>query len=227
MAVQLDQVVPFGRSLDEYVRMFALSETDLQSSILSVADGPASFNAEGTQKGCQIQSIDPLYVFSGNEIRSRFDAVLDDIIQQVAETPEDYVWSYHPSPAALKERRSHVTKLFCADYPSGKQAGRYCPGELPTLSQKSGAYELGLVSHFLFLYSLQFDTAFHIAAIDEMLRVCKEVRIFPLLALNLAKSPHLLPVISHLEQTGYRCQIEKVGYEFQRGGNEMLKIVRD
>ena len=49
--MQLDQVVPFGRSFDEYVRMFSLSEADLQCSILSVADGPASFNAEGTEKG--------------------------------------------------------------------------------------------------------------------------------------------------------------------------------
>ena len=226
MAVQLDQVVPFGRSFDEYVKMFALSEADLQSSILSVADGPASFNAEGTQKGCRIQSVDPLYIFSANEIRDRFEAVLDDVIQQVEESQADYVWSYHPSPAVLKDRRSRVTENFCADYPSGKQTGRYRPGELPSLSQESDAYELGLVSHFLFLYSQQLDTAFHIAAIDEMLRICQEVRIFPLLALNLEKSPHLSPVIRHLAQTGYRCQIEKVSYEFQRGGDQMLKIVR-
>ncbi len=226
MVVQLDQVVPFGRSFDEYASMFALSNTDLQSSILSVADGPASFNAEGTQKGCRIQSVDPLYVFSGEEIRSRFYAVRDDIIQQVEDTLDDYVWGYHPSPAVLKERRSLVTENFCADYPTGRQQGRYSPGELPALSEKSDAYDLGLVSHFLFLYSLQLDTAFHIAAIDEMLRVCKEVRIFPLLTLNLETSPHLLPVLTHLEQAGHRCQTEKVGYEFQRGGNQMLRIVR-
>lgn len=226
MVVQLDQVVPFGRSFDEYASMFALSPTDLQSSILSVADGPASFNAEGTHKGCQIRSIDPLYIFSGDEIRGRFYAVLNDIIQQVENTPDDYVWSYHPSPAALKERRSLVTENFCTDYPTGRQQGRYVPGELPLLSEKSDAYDLGLVSHFLFLYSLQLDTAFHIAAIDEMLRVCREVRIFPLLTLNLETSPHLSPVLTHLEQAGHRCQIEKVCYEFQRGGNQMLRIVR-
>ena len=69
MAMQLDQVVPFGRSFDEYVSMFSLSDRDLQKTILSVADGPASFNAEGTQQGCQIQSVDPLYAFKGEEIR--------------------------------------------------------------------------------------------------------------------------------------------------------------
>lgn len=69
MAMQLDQVVPFGRSFDEYVKMFALSEADLQGNILSVADGPASFNAEGTERGYRIQSVDPLYCFGADEVR--------------------------------------------------------------------------------------------------------------------------------------------------------------
>ncbi|MEM6452808.1 MAG: SAM-dependent methyltransferase, partial [Cyanobacteria bacterium P01_D01_bin.105] len=64
MAMQLDSVVPFGRSFDEYVNMFSLTATDLHRSILSVADGPASFNAEGTERGYKIQSLDPLYAFS-------------------------------------------------------------------------------------------------------------------------------------------------------------------
>jgi hypothetical protein len=46
MAMQLNQVVPFGRSLDEYRAMFSLSDDDLGKEIVCVADGPASFNAE-------------------------------------------------------------------------------------------------------------------------------------------------------------------------------------
>ena len=71
--MKLDQVVPFGRSLDEYARMFALSSQDLQKSILGVGDGPASFNAEGTAKGYNITSIDPIYQFDGAGIKQRFD----------------------------------------------------------------------------------------------------------------------------------------------------------
>lgn len=101
--MQLDQVVPFGRSFDEYVRMFALDEIDLTQSILSVADGPASFNAEGTEKGIRIQSCDPLYAFGADEIRDRFYAVLDNVITQIENTPNSWVWSYHTSPADLKQ----------------------------------------------------------------------------------------------------------------------------
>jgi hypothetical protein len=226
MAMQLAQVVPFGRSLDEYVNMFSLSEADLQKSILSVADGPASFNAEGTQRGYQIQSVDPLYKFSAEEIRDRFYTVLDDIIQQIENTPADWVWSYHKSPAALKAHRIEVTERFYRDYELGKEAGRYTLGELPNLDCQDSAYDLSLSSHFLFLYSDQFDTEFHLAAIDEMLRVSSEARIFPLLTLAQEKSPHLGPVIEHLSAAGYQYQVEKVSYELQPGGNEMLKIWR-
>jgi hypothetical protein len=226
MAMQLDQVVPFGRSFDEYVRMFSLSDRDLQKTILSVADGPASFNAEGTQQGCQIQSVDPLYAFKGEEIRSRFYAVLDDIITQIKNTPDSWVWRYHPSPDALRGHRVEVVERFYADYAAGKAAGRYTFGELPHLSYEKASYDLALSSHFLFLYAEQLDTDFHIAAIDEMLRVSQEVRIFPLLTLSQEKSPHLVPVMNHLSAAGYQCQVEKVDYELQPGGDEMLRICR-
>ncbi len=226
MAMQLDQVVPFGRSLDEYIKMFSLSDRDLQSSILSVADGPASFNAEGTAKGYQIQSVDPLYAFSAVEIRDRFYAACDNIIDQIKATPGDWVWRYHKSADDLKEHRTRVTENFAADYDTGKQQGRYTVGELPRLAYADNTFDIGLCSHFLFLYSAQFDKAFHVAAIEEMLRVCQTVRIFPLLTLSQEKSPYLVSVIKHLEKATYQGTIEKVDYELQPGGNEMLKIAR-
>src|SRR5260370_30292561 len=50
-SVRLHEVVPWGRSLDEYRAMFALSEGDLQGRLLGCGDGPASFNAELTALG--------------------------------------------------------------------------------------------------------------------------------------------------------------------------------
>ncbi len=139
--MQLDRVVPFGRSFDEYVRMFALDQTDLGKSILSVADGPASFNAEGTAKGMQIHSCDPLYAFGADEIRDRFYAVLDNIITQVENTPDSWVWSYHNSPSDLRKNRIAVTERFYADYEVGKAEGRYMFGELPNLGYKANSFD--------------------------------------------------------------------------------------
>jgi hypothetical protein len=226
MVMKLERIVPFGRSLDEYVKIFNLSETDLQKTILSVGDGPASFNAEGTEFGYKIKSIDPLYVFTSEQIRSRFDEVIDNIIEQVESTPDDWVWTYHGSPNGLRKNRENVTKLFCQDYDLGKAQGRYEVGELPRLKYRDCEYDLGLSSHFLFLYSEHYDEDFHFDSICEMLRVSKEVRIFPLLTLMLQPSQHLNNIIKKLEKKGYKCEIHRVLYELQRGGNEMLKITK-
>ena len=72
MAMKLEQVVPFGRSIGEYQAMFDLSQDDLRKNILGVGDGPASFNAEMTKLGYRVVSIDPLYSFTGQEIERQF-----------------------------------------------------------------------------------------------------------------------------------------------------------
>ncbi|HBE20470.1 MAG TPA: SAM-dependent methyltransferase [Cyanobacteria bacterium UBA11149] len=225
MAMELKQVVPFGRSLDEYIKMFNLTQSDLQKSILSVGDGPASFNAEGTKLGYKIKSVDPLYELTGAQIRSRFDEVVDNIIEQIKNSPDDWVWTYHASPDDLRKNRERVIDIFCEDYEIGKNQGRYEIGALPKLKYGDRKYDIGLCSHFLFLYSDQFDADFHFDSICEILRICKEVRVFPLLTLSLMPSPHLQPVLARLEAKGYRCTINNVSYQLQRGGNEMIGIL--
>ncbi|MDP3980951.1 MAG: SAM-dependent methyltransferase, partial [Chlamydiota bacterium] len=133
MAMKLDSVAPFGRSLDEYKSMFALSDDDLQKNIVSIGDGPASFNAEMSALGKPIVSIDPLYIFRPEEIQALFNLIVDDIIAQVKSTPDDWVWSYHKSPEHLKENRLTVLRRFVDDFEGGKAEGRYVVGELPTL----------------------------------------------------------------------------------------------
>jgi len=65
----LDQVMPWGRSFDEYRRMFALTEADLDLRIVGCGDGPASFNAEATRRGAAVVSCDPLYRYDVEQIR--------------------------------------------------------------------------------------------------------------------------------------------------------------
>lgn len=224
MAMVLEKVVPFGRSLAEYVHMFNLTPTDCTGNILAVADGPASFNAEGTELGYQITSIDPIYQFTKTEIQARFDAVVDDIIQQVKNTPNDWVWSYHRSPEDLRANRVKAMQSFLADYDNGKQSGRYLTAELPELPFTTNQFDLALCSHFLFLYSDHFDAEFHLRSLQSMLRVATEVRVFPLLTLMLERSPHLDCVIQSLIDQNYAVSVQRVSYELQRGGNEMLVV---
>lgn len=222
--MKLEKVVPFGRSLDEYVQMFHLTKSDLRKRILGVGDGPASFNAEATKMGVQVTSIDPIYQFSGDEILKRFNEIVDNIIDQVKASPDDWIWSYHKSPENLRWNRVQAINKFISDYEQGKQEKRYQIGELPKLNFQDKEYDLALCSHFLFLYSDHHDYQFHFDAIKEMLRVSQEVRIFPLLTLMLQRSPYLDRITQELQELGYTVSIVRVKYELQKGGNEMLWI---
>jgi len=225
MAFELENVVPWGRSLQEYVAMFALTPSDLQKKLLGCADGPASFNYELQRDGGKICSIDPLYQFSGAQIAQRIEDTYAKVMQQLEQNQADYVWRKIPSVQILGEMRLAAMLLFLQDYSLGKSEGRYITGELPHLPFATQQFELALCSHFLFLYSTQLSSEFHQQAILEMLRVAEEVRIFPLLDLAGQPSPHVDPVITLLQQH-YRIEIIPVAYEFQRGGNQMLRISR-
>ena len=71
MAIKLDGVIPWGRSFDEYRRMFALSDADLGGRILGCGDGPASFDTGATVSRHAVIPCDPLYAFSPAEIDVR------------------------------------------------------------------------------------------------------------------------------------------------------------
>jgi SAM-dependent methyltransferase len=224
MAMTLDQVIPWGRSLDEYQHMFDLSPQALQGQILGCGDGPASFNAELTAQGGRVISVDPIYAFSAEEIEQRVQETAATVVAQVEKSLHDYVWTTFANPQELSRHRLGAMRRFLTDYEAGKAEGRYQTQSLPTLSFADSSFDLALSSHFLLLYSEQLSFDFHLAALLEMCRVAREVRIFPLLDLKCRLSNHIEPLRKELTNRGYHVSIDAVPYEFQRGGSQMLKI---
>jgi hypothetical protein len=221
----LDQVVPWGRSLDEYRRMFALSDEDLGRSILGCGDGPASFNADATRHGSQVVSCDPIYRFDASQIQQRIAETYAEVIEQTRRNAHEFVWGTGIATVEeLGQQRMAAMEIFLGDYDIGKAAGRYVDGELPVLPFANDAFDLALCSHFLFLYSRQLGEAFHHAAVEELCRVATEIRVFPLLALGGERSPFVDGCVRRLDDAGYQTSIETVAYEFQRGGNQMLRV---
>ncbi|HVT28573.1 MAG TPA: hypothetical protein VHE81_11220 [Lacipirellulaceae bacterium] len=225
MPFSLDQVVPWGRSFAEYERMFALTPADLQRPILGCADGPASFNAEAATHGTSVISVDPLYTCEADEIRRRIKQACPQVLEQTQQNRDDFVWNEFKSIEELGRARLRAMVSFLADYPTGRKSGRYVAAELPRLPFEHDSFPLALCSHFLFLYGDQLGEQFHVESVVELCRVAAEVRIFPLVGLDNAPSPHVSAVIRAVEQLGRKVQIERVAYEFQRGGNEMMRIV--
>jgi hypothetical protein len=223
----LSSVVPWGRSFDEYRRMFALTDADLAGRILGCGDGPASFNAEATRRGTEVVSCDPLYQFSAGQIRQRIDETAPEVLEQARRNAHEFVWDEAiPDVDGLQRVRLTAMSAFLDDYTPGRAGGRYVDASLPALPFAAGAFDLALCSHFLFLYSQQLDETFHVQSMRELCRVARDVRIFPLLALGGQPSPHLGAVRDALTREGWQASIERVPYEFQRGGNEMLRVCR-
>lgn len=224
MAFTLDQVVPWGRSFDEYRRMFALSENDLARRILSCGDGPASFNGEGRRRGVTVTSCDPLYQFDAGQIRQRIAATRAQILAQTRANRDQFVWTSIESVEELSRIRLAAMNVFLEDFVSHR--GRYVAAALPHLPFRERSFDLAVCSHFLFLYSMHFGEREHHHALREMCRVADEVRVFPLLALDGGLSPFVEPLVRALQHEHCTVSIETVPYEFQRGGNQMLRLRR-
>jgi hypothetical protein len=223
MAFELKNVVPWGRSLEEYIKMFNLADSDLNNRIISFGDGPASFNSEMTKLDKTVVSLDPIYQFTKAEIKQRIDETKETVIEQITTNKQNFVWKNIKNIDALEQIRMNAMSVFIDDFEHGKQQQRYIYHELPNPTKyESKEFDLGLSSHFLILYS-QLELDFHIESINEMLRICKEIRIFPTLNLNSEKSEVLDSIIEHFK-SDYEVNIISVDYEFQKNGNQMLQI---
>src|SRR5215469_10626972 len=123
-------------------------------------------------------------------------------------------------PAAENSRvRRMSAEAFSRDIIA--HPARYVPASLPGLPFPDGRFDLVLSSHFLFTYADRLDLEFHRAALHELHRVARrKVRVFPLLEQSGRPVPGLLSQLLATLDIPYR--IRRVGYEFQRGGNEML-----
>jgi len=204
--------------------MFALSDADLRLKLVGCGDGPSSFNSEATRRGTDIISVDPIYRWDTHQLRERIAATYDKILEQTRLNADEFVWDSIPSVEELGRVRMAAMQEFLDDYDRGKVQGRYIDAELPSLPFVDSSFDLALCSHFLFLYSDQLGEAFHQLAIREMCRVSREVRVFPLLALGGTRSKHIEGIIDDLRSAGHAASIETVPYEFQRGGNQMMRI---
>lgn len=226
MSFKLNSVVPWGRNFAEYRAMFCLTDEDMKKKIAGFGDGPASFNCEASQQGYSVTSFDPIYSFSENALRDRINEVRDIVMEQMRNNTENYVWKNIKTLGELENVRMSAMKLFLSDFEKGKKENRYIYHELPDkLPYEKGAFDIGLSSHFLLMYtSLGYD--FHIKSISEMLRVCKEIRIFPIVDLDAEKTQLVSDVINYFKSL-YKVEIKPTEYEFQKGENKMLTIIAE
>lgn len=225
--MQYKEIVPWGRSYEEYLDMFALAPDDLKKKILGIGDGPASFNAIMHQNKRQAASLDPLYQLSREQIQQSINETREIVLAETTKHQDQFTWTHIKDIKDLERRRTSAMNAFLKDYDAGRKEKRYIAGSLPSLNFPDHSFDLILSSHLLLLYSDHLSLDFHIESIQEMLRIAPEVRIFPVVDTQNNPSQHLEPVMEYFKDRDVEVALQKVDYEFQIGGNMMVRFVRE
>ncbi|QRN04417.1 hypothetical protein GH742_11305 [Legionella sp. MW5194] len=221
----MNKLVIWGHHVDEYREMFDLTDTDLSGKILEFGCGPSAINAELTGKAKQCVSCDPLFSLDMDTLNSKVTLIFADMLNKVTEEKEKFDFSrYENNLEELIEKRRSGLSAFFADYLRGKEEKRYIGITEIRLPFNDFTFDYALSSHYLFAELDNQDVAFHVQAIQELARVAKEVRIFPLIDRHGQPSPLLGPVLLELQQHNFGVEVRSVNYHLQPSGNAMLRV---
>lgn len=219
------------RSFKEYADMFGLEEDLLRGrAVLDVSGGASSFTADAYRAGADACAADPLYGLDAEEMSRKGLDEIEVSSAKIAGNSEVFDWSYYGSPERHRAIREESFVKFMDDYtsPSGKGI-RYRQALLPNLPWEDRSFDLVLCSHFLFLYKDQFDEAFHLDALTELLRVCRpggEVRVYPLLGFDGRIYEGLDGLTARLKERGVSVDFPESRLPFIPDSTSLLRLVK-
>ena len=226
MEFGLEDLVPWGRQLNEYTRIFQLTFEHLRRRILGCADGPSSFNAEMTRRGGSVISCDPLYAFSYAEIEARAQETNRELVEKLRRNPTGYDWNYFADWEAVSRARIEAVSMFLADFEDGKAQGRYLPAALPHLPFADGAFDLALCSFLFFLRPERHSISFHVDGLSELVRVAGEVRVSPILQVDGRLPEYAEDIYESLRAKGISVSFDSVPPTLHQGADKVLILQR-
>lgn len=224
--LDLERIVFIGRTYEEYLDLFALSQKELKGKkILDCPAGACSFTAIGHTLGLDITACDIAYSHAVEDLHNKGLQDITHTMEHMEKAKKRFVWHYFEDVEALRKHRQRALQHCTTDMIQSKD--RYVPVTLPSLPFEDGEFDLILSAHFLFSYADRLNYDFHIETITELLRVTsKEIRIFPLVDLEGHRYEHLDQLTCFLTDLGCIVEEIKVPYEFQKNANTMLKIIK-
>lgn len=226
MPLQLENIAITGRTFDEYSAFFDLTLEDLKDKkVLDCPSGASSFIATLKHNGIDAKGVDIIYEFDKKDIEIQGLKSIEKIYEDTS-WMDVYKMDFYKSKLNHRTHRENALKTFISDY----EKESYIFAKLPKLSFENDSFDLIVSSHLLFTYDDRFDYKFHKDSILEMLRVAKEVRIFPLVDYKnsrVTKEKNFSPFVYQiLEELNYNSELIKTTFEFQPRANYYLKIWR-
>ena len=174
-----DHIWVTSRGLREYREYFALSDADLQRSILDCPAGAASFVAEVTALGGTAVAADLVYGLPLDELTDQARSDLAETTAVHRDNPDLLGDGIYADTDELVAVRSAALELFISDREANP--ARYVSAALPVLPFADDSFDIVLSPYLLFCYGDRLGLDFHLASIREMLRVARsEVRLAPI-----------------------------------------------
>jgi hypothetical protein len=219
-----DKIWFLGRSYREYLSMFKLNPDFLKNKkVLDCAAGASSFTSWAWINGIQSTATDILYGDDVESLREKFLNDFSTLLKVHSGLDQKVDWGFFQDSEKMIEDRVETYNQFITDYEKFQE--RYVAGRLPHLPFADNQFNLVLCSHFLFLYDDRLDYRFHLESIQEMLRIAREVRIYPIVRLR--GEGERSPIVNLLKEDiapKGGVEIVEVNYRFRKGGNEMIII---
>ena len=221
---KLRSVAFFGRTLAEYLQMFALDLEQLRGArVLDVASGPGSFVAEALAHGIDATGCDPMYAGDPDQIAAQAKTDIDACREQIRRNPGVLV--YRDMDRFYADKYTALER-FAADFRLRRGEGRYVPGALPRLPFDDQAFDIVLSANFLMIYApladggmhdgKDFDLAFHREAFRELARITRrELRVTAMHTWTQPPQPHPYcePVVHVLEESGFAVDLVPIEYD--------------
>ena len=204
--MQTVERLPWALGLEEYQKMFDLTESDLSKRILEAPGGVSSFNAQMWMHGHKVVTIGSEYDQPMGGLEDFVTSQLTRLNDQVNEDEAYFKEVYDVE--AMKQRMYLCAHQFLHDYNSGISDKRYLSGSMNQLPFDGNQFDIVLCAHWLF--AAHGDSHFQNQAIKEFMRVATEVRIFPLMML--------------LQEQGFGVEVREVSFALKPQGNAMLRI---
>ncbi len=221
----LDRIAFIGRTFDEYVRLFGLDDEALSvGRILDCPAGASSFTAEGTKLGYDITACDILYAMEREPLEKKAREDTEAALSWAYKVKENYNWELYGGIEAHRAGRLKALEAFIRDFSLRDQRNRYVAAELPRLPFSVKSFSLVLSGHFLFMYGDRLSFDFHLKSVRELLRVGREVRIYPLTGLDGKRWPHMDELVRTVTREGVAAVETAVPFEFLKGADTMLKL---
>jgi hypothetical protein len=232
--LELDRVAFYGRTLSEYLLFFNLIIEDLKKydKIIDCPSGASSFAAEvnndySHNSKKKVIGCDPLFDKSLEYLKRKGQEDISYVIEKVKLAFHNYNWNYYKTLENLKKQRTLALTRFALDYSRGKNENRYINAKLPKLPFDDKSFDLVLSGHFLFTYANKFDFEFHKSSVMELFRIsAKEVRIYPIQQRSLQPYFHMKDLFDVLKDQNVKYELLQVPFEFQKGSNMLLRLLR-